>query len=75
MTRGVISIPPRKRKSFKKDVGKLITKSHITLQLARSILGKVRNLLACFLGLRLLEDCLVAFVQHAHKLGYDRYPG
>ena len=71
MIRGVISIPSRKRKRFKKDIGKLVTKSHISLWSASSILEKVRSVLACFPGLRLLTDYLVAIVQHGHKIDYD----
>ena len=69
---GVISIPDRKRKSYRKDLGKLITKESISLRSASAILGKVRSLLACFPGLRMLTDELVEFVQLAHRYGFDK---
>ena len=68
---GVISILERKRKSYRKDLGKLITKESISLRLASAILGKVRSLLACFPGLRMLTDEMVEFVQLAHRYGFD----
>ena len=42
----------------------------MSLRAASSILGKVRSLLVCFPGLRLLTDHLMAFTQLAHKFGY-----
>ena len=69
--RGLVSIPDRKRKSFRKDLGKLVTRDQVSLRAASSILGKVRSLLVCFPGLRLLTDHLMAFTQLAHKFGYD----
>ena len=67
----VISIPERKRNSYEKDLAKLITEEAISLKSASAILGKVRSLLACFLGLRMLTDELVEFVQLAHRYGFD----
>ena len=69
---GVISVPDRKRKSYRKDLGKLITKESISLRSASAILGKDRSLLACFPGLRMLTDDLVKFVQLAHRSGFDK---
>ena len=69
--RGVVSIPDRKRKSFQKDLGKLVTRDQVSLRAPSSIFGKVTSLLVCFPGLRLLTDQLMAFTQIAHKFGYD----
>ena len=69
--RGVVSIPERKRKSFRKDLGKLVTRAQVSLRAACSILGNVRSLLVCFPGLKIVTDHLMAFTQLAHKFGYD----
>ena len=68
---GFLTIPPHKRRSYKKDMGKLITHSSISLRSAASILGKLRSLLICFPGLRLLTDELSSFVQGASFFGYE----
>ena len=69
---GLVSIPEKKRKGYRKELGKLLTKSSISLRSAASILGKVRSLLVCFPGLRLLTDELVEFVQLSRFHGYDK---
>ena len=68
---GLVSIPEKKRSGYRKELGKL-TKSSISLQSAASILGKVRSLLVCFSGLRLLTDALVEFVQPSRFHAYDK---
>ena len=69
---GLVSIPEKKRKGYRNELEKLLTKLSISLRSAASILGKVRSLLVCFPGLRLLTDVLVEFVQLARFHGYDK---
>ena len=68
---GVVSIPPYKHKSYRKDLWQLVVRSHITLRKAACILGHLRSLLACFPGWRALTDQLVVLVQRAHVIGFD----
>ena len=60
---GIVSISEKKRKGYREEPRKLLTKSSISLRSAACILGKVRSLLVYFPSLRLLTDGLVEFVQ------------
>ena len=67
---GFLTIPPHKRRSHQKDMGKLIAYSSISLRSAASILGKLRSFVVCFPGLhfnvigdarrrnKTLEECI-----------------
>ena len=47
--KGVVTVPNHKRRSCKKDPGKLLSHDSLSLRSASSVLGKVRSLFVCLL--------------------------
>ena len=67
---GTVCIPSYKRKSYRRELGQLLTRMHASPRKLTSVLGKVRSHLVCFPGLRVLSDHLVSLVQTASFVGY-----
>ena len=68
---GSFCIPSYKRKSYRRELGQLLTRTHVSLRKLASVFTRVRSLLVCFPGLRVLSDHLVSLVQTASFVGYE----
>ena len=69
--KGCVSIPARKLKSYRKELGKLVTHNMVTCRRAAAILGQVKSLLIVIPALRSFLCLLQAFVQQASVHGWD----
>ena len=61
--KGCVSIPARKLKAYRKELGKLVTHNMVTCRRAAAILGQVKSLLIVIPALRSFLCLLQAFVQ------------
>ncbi len=68
---GLIRIPPEKLRAVRKDMGKLLVKSHITTRKMAAILGKIRSVLTAMPFLRAFTDELVHFLRQQKHHGWD----
>jgi hypothetical protein len=69
--RGELRVPDYKKKAYRKELGKIVTKSHMSVRKVAAILGKVRSLLPALPSLRGFTDLLLGFVKNHQGEGWD----
>ena len=69
---GFLRVPKEKLKSVRRELGKLVTHSHITKRKMSSILGQVRSFLTAMPFLRAFSDQMVFFLKENHKKHWDQ---
>jgi hypothetical protein len=68
---GVLEVPQQKLKTVRRELGKLVTHSHLTPRKVAAILGTVRSFLTALPFLRAFTDQLCAFVKLQERGGWD----
>ena len=68
---GLLEVPPHKLKTVRRELGKLVTHSHLTPRKMAAILGTVRSFLTALPFLRAFTDHLCQFVNLQEKVGWD----
>ena len=66
-----MQVPAQKRKTIRKELGKLLTHSVISPRKVSSILGVVRAFLLVIPSLRVFSDSLVRFIENKSVTGWD----
>jgi len=69
--KGTFEVPPQKLKTVRRELGKLITHSHLSPRKMAAILGTVRSFLTALPFLRAFTDQLCQFVKLQENLGWD----
>ena len=68
---GTLEVPKDKRKTLKRELGKLITHDVLTCRKMAAILGTLRSCLTAIPSLRAFTDRLVSFVNQQYIFGWD----
>ena len=69
---GVLAVPPKKLKSIRRELGKLLTHQKMSTRKMAAILGTVRSFLAAMPFLRAFTDSMLAFVDKNQQVGWDK---
>ena len=68
---GFLGVPPTKKKSYRRSIGKVLTRTTMSPRHMATILGRVRSLLPALPAMRCFTDQLVKFVEKAYVVGWD----
>ena len=68
---GTMEVPQQKLKTVRRELGKLLTHSHLSPRKVAAILGTVRSFLTALPFLRAFTDQLCSFVKLQEKVGWD----
>jgi hypothetical protein len=68
---GTLEVPQQKLKTVRRELGKLVTHTHLSPRKMAAILGTVRSFLTALPFLRAFTDQLCAFVKLQEKVGWD----
>ena len=71
LKKGTLEVPPQKLKTVRRELGKLITHSHLSPRKMAAILGTVRSFLTALPFLRAFTDQLCQFVKLQERWGWD----
>ena len=74
LKQGFLGVPPPKLKAMRKELGKLVTHSHLSCRKMAAILGQVRSFLTAVPFLRAFTGKMVQFVNQCQHLGWDCAP-
>lgn len=70
--KGVLTVPPAKLKSVRKDLGKIVLAKSMSARKMAAILGQVRSFLQAIPALRSFTDLMLGFIRNNQVLGWDR---
>ena len=68
---GLLMVPKAKLKSIRKELGKLVTHSHLTPRKMAAILGVIRSFLTAMPCLRAFNSHMLQFIMEHRSLGWD----
>ena len=68
---GVLQAPKEKLRTVRKELGKIVTHSHMSCRKMAAILGNVRSFLIAMPFLRAFTDNMLQFVSQNRKWGWD----
>ena len=68
---GNLEVPQQKLKTVRRELGKLVTHSHLTPRKVAAILGTVRSFLTALPFLRAFTDQLCTFISLQETMGWD----
>ena len=69
---GVLEVPKHKVKNVGKELGKILTHSHMTCRKMAAILGNIRSFLMAMPFLRAFTDNMLAFINQQAQWGWDQ---
>ena len=70
--KGVLTVPPAKLKSIRKDLGKIVLAKSMTARKMAAILGQVRSFLQAIPALRSFTDLMLGFIRNNQLQGWDK---
>lgn len=70
--KGVLTVPPAKLKSVRKDLGKIVLAKTMSARKMAAILGQVRSFLQAIPALRSFTDLMLGFIRNNQDLGWDK---
>ena len=68
---GLLEVPRGKLKSVRKELGKIVTHSHMSCRKMAALLGNVRSFLMAMPFVRAFKDNMMDFVNQNRKWGWD----